>query len=269
MQLSKAIHFIETHGTPIEQAQLAAMLEAAPAPDDVLADLIAPQHADGSYPYNGVKSNPASLQATATFIQTLIDLDEGEHDATTQAMNWLLTQQSPRGWWRESAALTMFEPPLWMDAESDAALVYTTALVAMTLAQLEDPMAMVGVDTATTWLQGQIPITGLLPGFRIQSTSLAIPAFVAIGHRETRTVKRMVGGLGDLLSNQWDAPSLAILLTGLSVARFPRLTKIVERALTVLSKQQQPDGSWCNEDDQPNASLTLSIVRAARRFGLK
>ena len=115
----------------------------------------------------------------------------------------------------------------------------------------------------------QVASNGLLPGFRIHATALAIPALVAVAHRETRSVRRMVGGLGDQLSAEWDAPTLNAVIGSLAAAGFPRATRVIERALPLLSKLQRPDGAWPDEQNQPDGQLTFQIISAARRLGLR
>lgn len=267
MNIAQAINFIQTRGDWVLQARLAAITSAAPALDLVLNALTAGQNPDGGWPLNGTAGRPTSLYDTCRFLSWLNELDEGGSEMAERARALLVARQSPRGWWRESQDLLPFNPPLWMDAESDEALVYTTALCAATLASYdENPLE---VDQAVNWLQGQIAPTGLLPGFRIEATAWAIPAFVANGHRETRSVKRMLMGLGKVLSPEWDAPTLATMLTGLSQAGFPRATREVERGLALLGDLQRPDGGWNDGDGKPDAQLTLQIIRAARRFGLR
>ncbi len=267
MDLALATNYLRTRGDWVVQARLAALTKAVPAPEMVLQALAAGQNPDGGWPLDGVAGRPSSVYDTCRFLTSLLELDEGESDMALRARAFLVARQHPRGWWRESAELAPFEPPLWMDAESDAAMVYLTALCAATLAATNEEL--LALDQAVAWLQTQIATTGLLPGFRILATAWAIPAFTAIAHRETRSVKRMLNGLGALLSPEWDAPSLGTLLAALSQAGFPAELREVERAMKVLTRLQHPDGAWLDEDDKPDANLTLQIVRAARRFGLR
>ena len=267
MDLALATNYIKTRGDWVVQARLAALTKAVPASDLVLQALAAGQNPDGGWPLRGVAGRPSSLYDTCRFVSALLELDEGESEMALRARAFLVARQHVRGWWRESAALAPFDPPLWMDANSDAAMVYLTALCAATLAATE--AELLALDQAVAWLQGQIAPTGLLPGFRIFATAWAIPAFTAIAHRETRSVKRMLNGLGALLSPEWDASSLGTLLAALSQAGFPPELREVERALKILTRLQQPDGAWLDEDEKPDAHLTLQIMRAARRFGLR
>lgn len=268
MNLGQATRWIETNGDELLNARLAALLEGAPAPEPLLASIAAGQRPDGSWPFAGEPANPSSLHETCRMLQLLADLDAPEHPAAAAGRGYLSQTQSPRGFWREQQALAALQPPLWMDPESDDATIYTTALCAATLGAVENP-DMLAVDQAVTWIQPQVASNGLLPGFRIHATALAVRALVAAAHRETRSVRRMVGGLGDHLSAEWDAPTLAVVIDSLGAAGFPRATRVIERALPLLSKLQRPDGAWPDEQNQPDGQLTWQIVRAARRLGVR
>ncbi len=269
MNIAHAIRFVQSSPDPVVRARLAALVEAAPAPDEVIEILAVQQNSDGGWPFGGVAGRPSSLYDTCQMLISLIELDEVSSAPAERGRAFLRDQQSPRGWWRESASLAEFDLPIWLDPEVEGALVYTTAICASTLAGTDDPEDLLAVDQAVGWLQPQVATNGLLPGYRAFSTAAALPAITAIAHRESRTVRRMVGGLGDLLTADWDAPMLGMLLAGLSQAGLPRMTKVVERGLAMLTKLQRADGSWADENGASDANVTVQIIRAARRFGLR
>lgn len=269
MNIAHAIRFVQSSPDPVLRARLAALIEAAPASEAVIASLAAQQNLDGGWSFGGVAGRPSSLVDTCQMLNSLVELDEISSAPAERGRAFLLAQQSPRGWWRESASLAEFDLPIWLDPEVEGALVYTTAMCASTLAGTDDPEDLLAVDQAVGWLQPQVAPNGLLPGYRAFSTAAALPAITAIAHRESRTVRRMVGGLGDLLSADWDASMLGMLLAGLSQAGLPRATKVIERALAMLTRLQRADGAWADENGAADAALTLQIIRAARRFGLR
>ena len=267
MDLSRAIEALYASNDPLIEARTKAVLEAAPAPDAILEALAAQQNEDGGWPLNGVQGQPSSIEDTTSMLLLLLELDEQGHAMVEQAERWLVARQAPRGWLREPQDLIAYQPPLWADPESDAALVYSTARAATVLVLLGGHDLV--LDGAVMWLQSQLGGSGLLPGFRIVTTAWALPACVHFTHQETRPIKRMISGLGDALSPEWDASLAGTTLTCLSLARFPRSLRLTERVIDLLSAQQRPDGTWLNDAEQPDLSLTLQIVRAARRFGLR
>lgn len=266
MQILQAGELLLEADDPLIRARAAALLEAAPAPAAVLDALGAQQNPDGGWPLQGVAGNPSCVDDTVTQLLTLAELDECAHPLAERGVAWLVAQQG-NGWFREPAALSSYAPPLWADPEAEAALAYTTARALAALATLE--MEPIALDNATLWLQGQIGSNGLLPGFRVVATAWALPGFVALTHRETRSVKRMVGGLAQALTPEWDAPLLTTVLYALVLAGFPRATRLILRMLDQLSALQLPSGLWPDEEGQPSLALTMQIVRAARRLGLR
>lgn len=269
MRIPEALQWIEQSGNVLAQAKITAMIEATRADDELLDQLAALQNDDGGFPLNGVAGRPSTLNDSCNIIRHFVELEASDHPAVAAASRFILDAQSPRGWWRENSNLAIYSPPLWMDSESDAALIYTTAVCSASLALLDNPEVNVAADKANTWLLGQIANNGLLPGFRVEATGWAMLAAVLLGHRESRPVKRMLGGLGDLLSTDWDAPSLAVMLNGAGIARIPRMTRAVTQAINLLRNLQQPSGAWLNEDGLPDPLLTAWIVRIVRRFGLR
>jgi hypothetical protein len=180
-------------------------------------------------------------------------------------LRFIEQRQTARGIWRESADLQRFNPPLWMDPDSTAADVYTTAICANTLAVLGgDELA---VDQAVAWLQTQQARDGLLAGFKAHSSWLALPAFTTIYGPETRTTRRLVAGLGSILDDGWPASMLAWLLQCALDAGYTRRTELVDRAWQQLERAQQPDGSFTVDEGDDSIHITLQALDVARRIG--
>ena len=47
---SAAVAFVQTHGTPVEQARLAYLLDSIPPAPEIIASVFADQHSDGGWP---------------------------------------------------------------------------------------------------------------------------------------------------------------------------------------------------------------------------
>ncbi|GIV97155.1 MAG: hypothetical protein KatS3mg057_1812 [Herpetosiphonaceae bacterium] len=155
-----------------------------------------------------------------------------------------------------------------MDSESTAADVYTSALCASTLATLSDQYDL-DADRAISWLQTQVGPDGLLPGFRLHSTWIALPAFTKMLGHKSKTTRRMIVGLAEKLSPEWEASMIAWMLNSLIDAGYRRTTQLVERSLELLGTMQRPDGSWGSEDEGGDVQATLMAIRAARRLGIR
>lgn len=262
-QLARA--FIAQHGTPLERARLAAR-EQKGAPHDVPPELAALQNPDGGFPYELQTGRPSALNHTALALQWLQELRLSGSATAGGAYAFLLSRQIRRGIWRESTDLQAFSLPLWMDPESAAGDVYTTALCARTL--LGRPDADLALDRAVAWLQTHQGRDGLLEGFKAPASWLAVPVFAHLLGHDARATRRLVAGLGAALSDEWTPAMLAGMLRSLLDAGYNLRTELVSRGWTLLQTQQQPDGSFApDEGTESAADVTLMVLDVARRLG--
>ena len=263
VNLERARSFVAAHGTPVERARLARLLGNSPEPPTVLLGL---QHADGGFPYDWEAGAPVSLQHTATTLQWLRDLELTNEPAATRAATLLLKAQKGRGLWRESDELRRYDLPLWMEPDDSAADVYTTALCANALVPY--PQASLVLDRAQAWLQTQQARDGLLQGFKLHASVLAIPVFPETVSTESRATRRLVAGLGGSLGPDWPASTMVLLLRHMLDAGYGLRTEVVARAWTMLQPAQMEDGSFANEDENiGSAAVTLDVLFIAHQLG--
>jgi hypothetical protein len=263
IDLKRAGTFIQTHGTSVDRARLEALLENR-FPQNVPAVLRAAQNSDGGFAFDLHAGRPSAFTTTAQSLRWLHDLRLLDSAEGCAAVRFIVDRQTLRGIWREQPSLQPFDPPPWMDPESAAADVYTTALCAGTLAVVSQDNDL-QIDRAVGWLQTQQGRDGLLAGFKAHSSWLALPAFVHILGQETRATRRLVAGLGKILSSAWPASMLTWLLQALLDAGYTHHTKLVDRAWTLLANAQQADGSFAAEDDDA-VETTLRAIDVARRL---
>jgi len=259
----RARAFVQTHGDDVQKLRLAALLDNK-RPDAVPASLVALQNEDGGFALLLQPKRPSALSSTAYALAALHDLRLVNNDEGQRALRFIEQRQTARGIWRESADLQRFNPPPWMDPDSTAADVYTTAICANALAVFNgDELA---VDQAVAWLQTQQARDGLLVGFRAHSSWLALPAFTEIYGQETRTTRRLVAGLGSILDDGWPGSMLAWLLQCALDAGYTRRTELVDRAWQQLDRTQHPDGSFSVDEGDNPIHATLQALDVARRI---
>ena len=263
LDFAQARQFVAAHGTTIERARLAVLVgEPTAAPSAFLAL----QRSDGAFPYDWTAGAPPSLNHTATALHRLRDLGLGDSPPTRAAVTFLVNAQSKRGIWRESKELLRFALPAWMDPESTAADIYTTALCANAVTPYDD--GALAIDRATAWLQTQQARDGLLNGFKVTASAYAVPVFAELLGAEGRATRRLVGGIGNVLRPDWSASALALLLRQLFDAGYGLRTEVVARAWTALQNAQQADGSFVDEDDEASPSaVTLEVLVVAHQLG--
>jgi len=265
LNTERARAFVEQHGTPIERARAAALLGGR-RPAEVPPEIGALQNPDGGFPYELQVGEPSALHHTLGLLLALEDLGLGADPVADGAYTYVLSRQTRRGIWREAGELRRFALPPWMDPESTWADIYTTAFCAGRLASRAE--ANLAIDRAVAWLQTQQGRDGLLEGFQIHASALAVPAFVEILEREGRATRRLVAGLGGALSDEWTPMMLALLLKSMLDAGYTTRTEVVERAWQQIQGLQQPDGSFAPADETESAvEITLMVLGVARQLG--
>ena len=264
LMLGRARTYVETHGTPIERARLLALLEGV-TPRDVPPELATLQNPDGGFPYDLQTGQPSTLNHTATVLQWLKELGQAESPTAKGAYAFILSRQTQRGIWREGAEVRALPIPLWMDPESAAGDVYTTALCTAILHDHDE--ASLAVDRAVAWLQPHQGRDGLLEGFKVHASYLAAPAFAEQLGQEGRATRRLVAGLGEALSEEWTPAMVIGMLTWLLEAGYSLRTEVVERGWLQMQTTQQPDGWFPPDDDTESAaSLTIAAIKVARQI---
>jgi hypothetical protein len=263
IDIERARGFVETNGSVIERARLRALLDDD-VPEEMPDELRILQNSDGGFPVGLVAGRPSALSSTATVLFWLRDLDLVDSDEAQRALKFIVDRQTPRGIWREGPDVMQFDPPPWMDPESTAGDIYTTALCASTIMLLSDDE--LSGDLAVNWLQTQQGRDGLLAGFKAHSSWLAVPAFETILGQETRGTRRLIAGLGTILADDWSGSMLAWMLQSLLDANYTRRTEVVNRAWYQLQEAQQADGSFTTDEGENPVHTTLQAIDVARRI---
>lgn len=263
IDLARARTFVETNGSALDRARLYALMDGS-APSAVPAELRALQNDDGGFAIGQTPGQPSALSPTAYMLAWLRDLQLVESAEAQRALQYIQEHQTRRGIWRESQIVQQYNPPPWMDPESPAADVYTTALCASTLVVLGGDE--IAAEQALSWLQTQQGRDGLLSGFKAHSTWLAVPAFAIVLDQETRATRRLVAGLGELLADDWTGAMLAWMLQSLLDGGYTRRTRLVDRAWAQLQSAQQPDGSFSADEGDDPIQATLQAIDVAQRI---
>ena len=265
LNIRQAQTFIELHGTATERARMEALRGSGT--DTVMPpELAALQNPDGGFPYGFQAGEPSTLHHTCQVVDWLEDLGQTTSQSAIAAYAFLRSRQTLGGIWREDPALRRDDLPLWMDPDSTAADIYLTALCAATLLRDED--ASIGVDRAVVWLQTQQGRDGLLQGFKLHASWMAMPAFAEMLGQEARPTRRLITGLGKALTPEWAASMIAEMLRRLLDAGYSLRTEVVARGWELLQQAQQPDGSFESEEAPEGAvAATLAVLQVARLLG--
>lgn len=263
VDIARARAFVEANGSALDRARLYALMDGV-VPAAMPDELRALQNDDGGFALGQIAGRPSALSSTAYVLSWLRDLQLTDSSEAQRAVRYIESQQTKRGIWRERPEIQRYQPPPWMDPESVAADIYTTALCTSTLVLLGgDELA---ADQAISWIQTQQGRDGLLAGFKAHSSWLAVPAFAQLLGQETRATRRLIAGLGEMLADDWSAGMLAWMLQCLIDGGYTRRTRLVERAWEQLGAAQQPDGSFVGDEGDDPFQATLQAIDVAQRI---
>lgn len=255
ININRGRAFVQEHGSLLERARLAALLDGV-RPTSVPPELHALQNPDGGFPYQLQAGKPSTLNHTTLVLEWLADFGLGNDPVAGGARAFLRARQTYGGIWREDRVLQHEDLPLWMEPDSTAADVYTTAYCASAL--IGDLETIIQIDRTVTWLLTQQGRDGLLHGFKIQSSATALPVFADLLGEEARPTRRIVAALGKALAPDWDAGLLTVLLVRLRQAGYGFHTEVVVRAWDQLQAAQADDGSFTSEDE-PDGTVATTI----------
>lgn len=256
MNLEAAVHFIRSHGSPIEQARLRYMLEGLPAPSQIVAQLLAGQRPDGGWaPFWA--ADYSSLDASCFRLSQARQLGvQPGHPAVRQVLQMFVRRQQAQGFWEEEVGVADLAPP-WVKPGDLACRLYLTSNCAYWLALLDPQGAAAG--RAAAYLQAHLDSRGNLPAFA-QAHWLAGGLWRLLGWS---------GPAGDVLKaleprlEILPPSSLAWCITALLDAGLPSNHPLLQAAVARLESRQQADGRWQDEDGAAQeATITLEAVCA-------
>lgn len=263
--VSRAIAYVEEHGSEIERARLRGIL-GAPRPDPRVTRYFATrQNDDGGFPYQLAQGRPSAINATAMALHWLRDLRLLRSSYVERAVTYLLLSQRPDGSWDESPALVPLDPPPFLRPGDPAVRVYVTALAAWWLAVLE----FAGDDAvarAVGFLRGRRE-EGRFRGF-LHATWLGAAVFTMVEGRDGDVAREAIDTLAAVPASQWSPSEIAWMLDALSEAGYGRDHPLVRPMLAMLLDAQGQDGGWASADGEAFAvEATLHALRVIIAYG--
>ncbi|GAC1359725.1 MAG: hypothetical protein NVSMB42_19140 [Herpetosiphon sp.] len=262
MDLQAAITFVATRGTALDKERLAGITERQ-RQQGLPAALEAARNQDGGWALGLVAGQPSALHTTVLALEALIDIGAAR-EVVQPGLTFLQGRHQPRGVWREVQELKAFSLPPWADPELPAADVYTTALCAGALVAAGG--STLAVDRAVVWLQTQQGRDGLLPGWKLHSSWLALPAFAQSLGIDSRATRRLYGGLSNGLSDEWTGGMIVGCLEAVLQASYDDTGTLTQQLMSMLATKQDATGGFeAGEDEQP-VDVTLQAVRVLTRL---
>jgi hypothetical protein len=259
--LGAATQYVQAHGSDLDRARLAVLVDGAPVAEKTVALAVCDQLGDGGFPAPW-SNGRGSLDATCYRLSQIADFGVAASAATDRAIGFLASHQRNDGTFEEDRTVGFNAPP-WARPGDPAALLYVTANCAYTILaglQLRSGSAprrrpSVAVARAATHLASRIGSDGRLPSF-LHTHWLASPVLRAAGFDAA------ADGL------VW---ALAFRLSGLGPTALAWLAAtipeepVAAEARYRLSQLQEPDGRWHSEDSvEQDLPTTLTAIRVLR-----
>lgn len=261
IDLQKAVEFVSSRGSQVEQARLNYLLSGERPSQEVVASLFAGQRSDGGWsPFWA--QDYSSLDATCFRLAQAEQLGIPETEpAIRRAVHFLAQRQYSNGSWEEDGKVAGLTPP-WAAPGDLSAKLYLTANCGLWLALLGNPGER--ASKAGGYLKGYLDQDGHLPGF-LHTYWLAGGLWHKLNMQETskRIFEHLSHGINDLPGS-----NLAWLITTLCAAGVRADYHLVEKAASLLEHMQQEDGRWQSEDGPAqDIHATLEALRALSLTG--
>lgn len=277
--LSRAIAYVERHGSELERWRLRGILGDRHPDPRVIRVILSKQNEDGGFPYDLIPGRPSSVHHTLTVLSWLRDLrflgrasfpaagpGRDVEGAMERIVTYLFTTQRPDGSWDENPAVVKFDPPLAVRPGSPLARTATTAQVGYWLALLgyESDHA---VSRALDYLRSR-HVEGRFEGFP-HTTWFALALFARAEGITAKVVEEARASLAATPIDRWDAPQLASMLDCLCEAGVGRWEPLVDAGLQRLLALQSPDGGWGSGDNLAAVvDTTLHALRVLISYGV-
>jgi hypothetical protein len=256
INFEKAVDYIRSKGSEVEQARLKYLLTNEPLSAEEAAKLLSDQRADGGWAPFWAKGY-SSLDATCFRLAQAEQIGiTSANAAVLRAIDFLAGRQFPDGRWEEEEQVADLAP-FWAKPGDLASTIYLTANCGQWLALVSSNKDQ--ITRASSYLHAHLGEDGRLPGF-LHAHWLAGSLWHRTGWLEP--AERVFGYLnkriGDLAVSH-----CAWLLTTLFAGGRRIAHPLVDQALDILEQSQQEDGRWVSEDvpDQ-DVHTTLEALRA-------
>ncbi|UCG33229.1 MAG: terpene cyclase/mutase family protein [Phycisphaerales bacterium] len=264
-----AVDYVRSHGDPIEQARLAAVLYGRSPEQKALGELSGLQNADGGFGYWLADRSVSTVCDTTYVLGWLDDLSIRGGPMVETAVRFLFRYQEADGGWDEVPEITRLDPPEFLTPGETKTRVWLTAYCAhrlMRFGYAESPLCR---GCPITYLLAHREEPGRLVGYQ-RATWDALPLFARFpleGMKPFEQALRVTQA--EFAPREWAGSYLAWLLRCLRDADLPGSHPLVREALDELVGRQGPDGSWDSEDGESYAaSATVEALRVLKDYGI-
>jgi prenyltransferase beta subunit len=264
----KAVEFVKRRGSEEEIERLECILKGRKPKSHFVDRLRKLQNIDGGFPLRMEKGKPSTLMDSTVILVSLEELNSLQIDITQRIANFFLAAQNKDGSWNENENILQYNHPSWMNPRDIRVKILSTAYTGFWLAKLGNSRDD-RTRKACDFLTGYRKENGAIEGF-IHSTWIATSLFAMVYGKKYRATREGLRYLAEIPEDQWISSQIAWLLWSLRSANFAKNNRFVKHFLGLLSKSQNPDGSFTSEDGKEFlTSATLEAIKVLKYFGLK
>ncbi|MEW6718629.1 MAG: prenyltransferase/squalene oxidase repeat-containing protein [Chloroflexota bacterium] len=267
MDITKAINFIEDHGTDLEKARIRHILYGTRPDPYVIQHLLDLQNPEGGFPYDLTPGNISSVSDTLNALWQMDELGMLNSPAADNALQYLLSVQSEDGGWDKDADIAQYDPPPWAKPGSLAPRLYLSAYAAYWLA-LRGFKDHLSFKKALDFLRPYQDESGRFAGFP-HTTWIATSVYYIAGGEYSPVAERGIRSLMEKPLIEWEDSQIAWALDCLSKAGFSKEHPFIQSCLEEIRQRQDANGCWVSEDGEAfTVGATLAALKVLKLYGL-
>lgn len=266
IDLDRAVGFVRTRGSAIEQARLAAILWGGKPDKSVLEQIATLQRDDGGFAC--WTKEFSSVCDTVYVLTWLDDLGIRTGAMVDRAFGCLIERQLPDGGWDEVEQLRTVEHPPFLEPGKESTRVWLSAYCGHWFVRFGRAGPPEAKACPVRYLEARVQAEGLLAGGQLRATWDALVLFHHHPGPESDLFRRTLGAIRREFSpEKWEGNYLAWLGCCLRDAGLAAAHPLVRRCVSELCSKQRPDGSWDSEDGEPHAAdATVQVLRVLRHY---
>ena len=268
MDFTKTVEFVQRMGSEEEVERLECILEGRKPKTRFVVEFRRLQNTDGGFPLNMEKDKPSTLMDSVFVLICLEDFNSLQIDIVEKIVDFFFAKQNKDGSWNENENILPYNPPPWMNPRDIRTKILFTAYTGFWLAKL-DYSEDNRIKKACDFLINYRRENGGFEGFK-HNTWIAATLFAMVYGKRCNITRDGLKFLAEIPDGQWIPSQIAWLLWCLSSASFIKNNKFVKYFLNLLSKSQNPDGSFASEDGREfSVSATLEAIKVLKYFRVK
>ena len=268
INIQKAMEIAEIKAKEIEKYILKLVKGETEEALLILKEKLSLRNKDGGFPFRFRKGEISTIGATIMFYKDLImlNLQDAVKDELEQAINFIISNQSDKGYWEEPEGISKLDCAAWESRGFESNQIYCTAISLNFLIGSKNKTAETAIRKGIEYLEKKWSDE---TGFRSYPHALwnAVPSIFNQRGKDSPIAKRGLEMLNTIQLQNYPASSLAWMMESFIHAGLEK-HPFVEKLLEALIPKQNSSGLWISEDGEDfDATTTLTILVILKRLG--